>query len=54
MMDKKILVTYQGPLDMELDKKIKVALEGIGAEWTGQGTDLTTNVRDISFDLKAK
>jgi len=37
-----------------MDKKIKSALEGIGAEWTGQGTDLTTNVRDISFDLKAK
>ena len=54
VMGKRISVTYQGPLDMELDKKIKLALEGIGAEWTGQGTDLTTNVRDISFDLKAK
>ena len=48
----KITVTYDGPLDMELDKKIQKAMESIGCKWYAQGTDLTTNVRDVAFDLQ--
>ena len=48
----KIKVEYQGPLDMELDKKIRAGLEAIGAKWIGQGTDLTTGFRDIGFEIE--
>ena len=35
--------------DADLDKKIQDFFEGLGFEWTGQGFDLRTNERDISF-----
>lgn len=36
----------------KIDKKIKEKIESIGGEWYAQGTDLTTNIRDICFDLE--
>ncbi len=47
-----IKVTYPGPLDIEVDKKITDALESIGAEWWAQGTNLMNQERDICFGLK--
>lgn len=47
-----IKVEYPGPLDQELDKKIRAGMEAIGAKWIGQGMDLTTAVRDIVFDIE--
>ena len=37
---------------MRMDKKIQKALEGAGFEWTGQGTDLKSGVRDIGFEYE--
>ncbi len=48
----KIKVEYNKPLDQELDQKIRVAMGSIGAKWIGQGTDLTTGIRDLGFELK--
>jgi len=47
----KIKITYQGPLDIELDEKIQNLMESIGAKWYAQGTDLITGIRDICFDI---
>ena len=51
---KKIRVTYEGPIDMKFDKKITDALKKVGFEWTGQGTETKTGIRDIGFEYKAK
>ena len=48
----KIKVEYSGPLDMDIDKKIRSGMEAIGGRWIGQGTDLTTGIRDIGFELE--
>ena len=48
----RIKVTYKAPLDTVLDKKITEAIESIGAEWYGQGTDLEAGERDLVFELE--
>ena len=49
----KIKVTYTGGLDTGLDKKIRKFFERIGYRWTGQGMEIKTQIRDITFeDLK--
>ena len=47
----RIKVTYNAPLNTVLDKKITEAIESIGAEWYGQGVDLTTSERDLVFEM---
>lgn len=47
-----VKVTYDGPLDLELDKKIREAMKSIGGVWWAQGYDLTSDVRDICFDVE--
>lgn len=44
-------VKYPGPMNPVLDKEIQKAIESIGAKLTGQGTDLTTGIRDIGFEM---
>jgi len=51
-MKKTIRVIYDGGLDEKLDKLIRKTMEGIGAKWYAQGYDLTSNERDICFDLE--
>jgi len=47
-----IKVIYTGDIDMELDDKIRKAIESIeGVKWYAQGTSATGN-RDICFDYK--
>ncbi len=48
-----IKVSYRGKLDVELDRKIQAALEGIGAKWYAQGFDLVIHERDICFDYES-
>jgi len=50
----KIKVSYPAPLIEELDKKIEKLMKSIGADWYAQGTDLTTNIREILFDKEIK
>ncbi len=40
---------YPGPIDSALDDKIKSLAWHHGYEWYGQGLNLITNERDISF-----
>jgi len=51
-MKKTIRVIYEGALDRNLDKLIKKTMEGIGAEWYAQGYNMTSNQRDVCFDLE--
>lgn len=44
-----IQVIYDGGLNKELDKKIQTFFEGLGYEWTGQGMQTETQIRDITF-----
>lgn len=46
----RIKVTYDGPLDMDLDDDIRAALKHVGADWYAQGTDMVTGARDLAFD----
>ena len=48
----KIKVMYDGPPDTRVDEKIEKAMASIGAVWWAQGLDMTSNVRDIAFDLE--
>jgi len=48
----RVQIDYPGPLNVTLDKKIKKAMESIGAKWYAQGMNLETNVRDLAFELK--
>ena len=50
----KIKVTYEAPINLAIDTKIRKAMEAIGAKWYGQGIDFTTNIRDICFDIDIK
>ena len=54
MQKKVIKVTYQGPIDKELDDKIIKGLESVGLKWYAQGTDVKTQIRDIAFDYIKK
>lgn len=51
-MKTKVIVMYEAPLDMEMDKKITGLLEGIGAKWYAQGTNIYEKEREICFDLE--
>jgi len=51
-MKAQIKITYPGPLNVEVDKKITKAMELTGAKWWAQGTNLSSNERDICFDLE--
>lgn len=50
-MELKITVTYKvdGGIDEELDEKIVNEYKDRGHKWLGQGLDLISGVRDISF-----
>ena len=53
MLKCKVKVTYRTTvpeLCPEVDEKIRIAMGRAGFEWTGQGYDLETNVRDIGFE----
>ena len=49
MTDVTLSFTYQGPINMHLDNLLRAQGERLGYEWYGQGTDLTTGIRDIAF-----
>jgi len=51
-MKKIIRVIYDGGLDEKPDKLIRKTMEGIGAKRYAQGYDLTSNERDVCFDLE--
>ena len=51
-MNREISVRYLGPIDAGLDKKIKMALESIGAKWTVKGRDLKTSMREMNFGIE--
>jgi len=53
-MKKTIRVIYDGGLDEKLDNLIREIMEGIGAKWYAQGYNLTSNERDVCFNLEAK
>lgn len=42
-------VVYTGGIDTVLDKSIRTYFESLGFEWTGQGMEIETQKRDISF-----
>ena len=48
----RIKVTYPGPLNTELDEKIRKAMESIGAYRYAQGTSWITGIRDLAFDIE--
>jgi hypothetical protein len=52
----KISVTYSilEDIDIDIDNKIKTAMESIGCVWYAQGINLTNGVRDIAFDYSPK
>ena len=41
-------------LNLELDKKINAFFKSIGFEWTGQGFNMETYVRDMGFESGEK
>ena len=47
----KIKVTYPSPVNKNVDEKIREQLASVGAHWYAQGTDLTTGLRDMCFDI---
>jgi len=51
-MKQRIDIKYTGRLDKDLDERLAGFLEfpPLNFKWTGQGYDLNTNVRDISFE----
>ena len=42
-------IYYSEELNMKMDKEFRKVAEKYNYEWLGQGTDLTTGTRDISF-----
>ena len=46
----KIKVTYTEGLSKELDKRICAFFGRLGFEWTGQGMETKTQIRDITFE----
>jgi len=53
-MKQKITITYNGKPDNEIDARIAGVLEfkPLHFEWIGQGYNLKTKERDISFERK--
>lgn len=50
MTDRKITIIYDGEPDDEIDTRIAKVLEyDLNFEWIGQGYNIKTNKRDISF-----
>jgi hypothetical protein len=47
-----IIITYEGPPDLTLDRKIQEALEGIGAQWAVKSVDRRKTM--MSFNLPSK
>ena len=45
-------VFYHIPIDSELDRAITAFFEEWGWQWTGQGVEIETGARDISFKRK--
>ena len=54
-MKQTIKITYNGKLDNAIDTKIRTALEtqGLNFQWVGQGYNMQTAIRDISFEREA-
>jgi hypothetical protein len=52
MEDFILKVTYPGPANADLDKKIISSIEQLGFKWYAQGTDSEPLQRDISFKKK--
>ena len=50
----RIEVTYQNDrgIDPDIDNKIRLAMETVGAEWYAQGFNQVTKTRDICFNLE--
>lgn len=55
-MKTNIKVTYPGKVvvDDKFDERIRKLIESIGGKWYAQGYDLTSDIRDICFDLEVK
>lgn len=55
-MKQRITINYNGALDKDLDERLAGLLEfpPLNFKWLGQGYNLITNVRDISFERKVK
>jgi len=49
----KFKIIYKAPISIKLDKMLQTAMESVGAEWTGQGIETATGIRDISFEIEA-
>lgn len=47
-------VFYHVPIDTEFDRAITAFFEERGWEWVGQGVEIETGARDISFERKNK
>ncbi len=47
-----VKVTYRGPADPDVEKKVNELMFSIGAVWYAQGRDMATGVRDIVYDLE--
>ena len=45
-----LTIYYDEELNMKMDKEFQKVAEKYNYEWIGQGTDLTTGIRDISFE----
>ena len=42
-------IFYSEKINIEMDKEFQKIAKKYNYEWIGQGTDLTTGIRDISF-----
>jgi hypothetical protein len=47
-----ISITYQGPINSELDEVILEMAEKNGFKFWAAGTDLETGIRDLAFDFE--
>lgn len=52
MKKKTLIVSYNGGICPEFDKKVVAALEGIGCEYTTKGICTITGERDICFTFE--
>lgn len=48
-----LTVTYEKGIDSELDRRLIAAIEPLGYEWYGQGIEIQSGKRDISFREKS-
>ena len=54
MKKKYLKVIYKEKININLDKRIQGFFEKLGFEWVGQGFNLETKERDISFIMPEK